>query len=141
MRVWKGGGSLKSVRNFLFITLFCALFGAIYEHFSFGVYSNFMIYAFGWPFVFGALPALYLMGKSDDRRKERQKGPSMLWAKRLWHTGIAILTVGSIVRGILDIYGTTSGMTNVYWIVGGAMLGIGLAWIAFSLRTNRRTVC
>ncbi|MBP0987640.1 MAG: hypothetical protein J6S92_05110, partial [Oscillospiraceae bacterium] len=39
-----------------FIAALClAGFGAVYEHFSYGVYSNFMIYAFVPPRIAGAL--------------------------------------------------------------------------------------
>ena len=38
----------------LSFAVFCAFFGAVYEHFSFGVYSNFMIYAFAFPLAAGA---------------------------------------------------------------------------------------
>ena len=34
-------------------TLFLVLFGAVYESFSHGVYSYFMLYAFAIPLVFG----------------------------------------------------------------------------------------
>ena len=41
---------------YLFVSLFCVLFGAVYEYFSHEVYSYFMIYAFVIPQVGGVLP-------------------------------------------------------------------------------------
>lgn len=129
---------MKVVRNYVFVILFCILFGGIYEHFSFGVYSNFMIYAFAWPFVFGLIPALLLAIRSERRKQAGKREADRKWPERLWHTGIATLTVGSIFKGILDIYGTDSVLTIVYWIVGGALLLIGLASTIRSENSKRQ---
>lgn len=100
-------------------SLFCALFGAVYEAFGHGVYSYCMIYAFAFPLVLGVLPLL-LIGML------RAPYPGRL-ARNLWHAGIAALTVGSLVSGALEIYGTSSPLTPVYWILGGALTLAGAA--------------
>ena len=41
---------------YLFISLLCILFGAVYEYYSHEVYSYFMLYAFVIPLAGGALP-------------------------------------------------------------------------------------
>ena len=41
---------------YLFATLFCMLFGAVYEHFSHQVFSYYMVYAFVFPMGGGVLP-------------------------------------------------------------------------------------
>ena len=104
---------LKAARNYLFVSIFCAFFGAVYERFSHGVYSYFMLYAFAFPLALGTLPEI-LGGL-------RGAEPSPISAQ-LWGAGVAALTVGSIFRGILDIYGTSSPLSIVYWIVGGLLL-------------------
>lgn len=48
----------KTALYYLFISLFCILFGAVYELFSHEVYSYFMLYAFVIPLGGGALPFL-----------------------------------------------------------------------------------
>ena len=108
---------LRTVRNYLFITLFTAFFGAVYETFSFGVYSYFMIYAFAVPLVLGVLPFLLLGMRS------RLSGPPL--GRRFWHTGTAVLTVGCIVKGVLDIYGTESTLVYIYWLAGPLLLLTG----------------
>lgn len=50
-----------------------------------------------------------------------------LAARNLYHSGIATLTVGSIVQGVLEIYGTTNALAGYYWIAGGALLLAGIA--------------
>lgn len=100
---------------YLLISIFCALFGAVYEHFSYGVYSYYMIYAFAFPLVGGVLPALSfcLLGI--------KKYPGAV-ARNLYHYGIATFTVGSIIQGVLEIYGTTNSLIQWYWLAGIALV-------------------
>lgn len=115
---------LKTAFTYLLISIFVALFGAIYEAFSYGVYSNFMLYAFAFPLVGGCLPFFILgMWKYICIGKEHSlclKAPNAI-TRNLYHSGIATLTIGSIIRGVLDIYGTTNYLSNYYWIVGIAL--------------------
>ena len=107
----KGSETAKTALVYLILSVFCALFGAVYELFSHEVYSFYMLYAFGFPLVGGALPygilSAFHLSKS-----------SSALARNLYHSGIATLTVGSIVRGVLDIYGTTNSLFRYYWFVG-----------------------
>ncbi len=103
---------------YLLVSLFCILFGFIYERFSHEVYSGHMIYAFAYPLAGGVLP-FYGLSVSSCRRM-----PGRL-ALNLYHSGIAALTVGSIFKGILEIYGTANDLVRVYWFCGFTMAGIG----------------
>ena len=49
---------LKTSFIYLIVSIVLMIAGAVYEHFSFGVYSYFMIYAFSIPLAGGALPFL-----------------------------------------------------------------------------------
>ena len=97
--------------RYLMATLFCIVFAAVYEYFSHQVYSDYMIFAFAFPMIGGALPFLLvaLRGRNfpDDI------------AISLYNPGIASLTV-------LDIYGTTNSLSNVYWIVGTFLTVAGI---------------
>lgn len=83
-----------------------ALGGFVYEQFSHGVYSDFMVYAFLPPLVLGACPLLIraLRGKALPGR----------WCVRLYHWGIIALTIGCLFQGALEIYGTTSQLVMGY---------------------------
>ncbi|MCQ2772800.1 MAG: hypothetical protein MJ238_05980 [Bacilli bacterium] len=85
---------------YLGVFLFVALFGFIYEQFSHGVYSFFMAFAFLFPMTLGFLPYIifYFFGKGSY--------PSVLTSD-LYNAGVATITVASIFKGVLDIYGTT----------------------------------
>lgn len=87
---------------------FCAIFGAVYEHFSFGVYSNFMIYAFAFPLAAGFLLVLAAL---------REKLPQ---ARTLFllHLTSVTLAVGSITAGIIYISGRAQKLLLVYLIAG-----------------------
>lgn len=114
----------KTALIYLLVSLFCALFGAVYEGFSHGVYSLWMIYAFMFPLAGGALPFLLMLVRGGRRY------PGVA-GRNLYHSGVATLTVGSIVQGVLDIYGTTNRLTRAYGYVGIPLLivGIVLAWM------------
>ena len=115
----------------LIAALVCALFGAVYERFSHGVYSYWMLYAFAFPLVLGVLP-LYLV--------EALRAPlpgSLRWG--LYHAGIATLTVGSLISGALEIYGTSNPLTFVYWIVGEGLTLLGvLLFLSRLIQAGRR---
>ena len=97
---------------------FLALFGAIYEAFSHGVYSYFMIYAFAIPLMLGVLPYTILLLKG-------------IYPKRrflnLWNSTIATLSTGSVFAGVLAIYGTTNSLIIVYPIAGGILMLLSFA--------------
>ena len=95
---------------YLFISLYCILFGAVYELFSHEVYSYFMLYAFVIPLVGGTLPffTMALPGAPIPNRV----------SLNLYHSGIAALTIGCLFQGALEIYGTTNRLVSVYWVLG-----------------------
>ena len=103
----------------LLLALFCALFGGVYEAFSHEVYSYWMIYAFAFPLALGALPLLVI-------RLSRAPYPNRA-VRSAQHAGVASLTVGSLVTGALEIYGTTHPLTIVYWIAGAVLVLLGAA--------------
>lgn len=108
----------KTALTYLIISIVCALFGAVYEIFSHEVYSFYMIYAFVFPLLGGVFPFLMMCVCHFP------KYPCIV-SRNLYHSGIATVTVGSIVCGVLEIYGTTNRLTKWYWYVGIIFLFIG----------------
>ena len=107
----------KLVFTYLIVTLVCAGFGAVYEFFSHGVYSYYILYAIMNPFLGGTVYFYCIL-------YFRSKIPGCI-ARRFQHFGILTLTVGCMVCGILEIYGTTNRLVIFYFIVGGMFLVIG----------------
>ena len=104
------------IEAYLLATVCCALFGAVYELFSHEVYSYFMIYAFAFPLLLGAVPFFLI----QNRGKPFPGGTA-----DLIHAGVAALTVGSFLQGVLEIYGTGNPLTAVYWAAGGVLTFVG----------------
>lgn len=114
----------KIALNYLLIAAFCAVFALVYEYFSFGVYSGNMIFAFAYPLLGGSLPALLI-----HLLKVTVPSQTVQW---IYRCGIATLTVGSIIQGVLDIYGTTNSLTLWYPVAGWALVAGAVA--AYLLR-------
>lgn len=108
-------------------TLLCAVFSAVYEAFSHDVISLWMVLLFLFPLLGGVLPAAICL--------KRNRAPQAM-PLALWRSGTAILGVGSCIRGVLAIYGTTSNYQMVYWVAGTAMLAAGAL---LSLHRPRQT--
>lgn len=107
--------AVRIAGNYIAASLFCALFGAVYELFSHEVYSYSMIYAFVIPLAGGALPFLAVAMGHIGRFPGRI-------SRSLYHAAITTFTIGSIMKGVLEIYGTTSALLPVYWITGGLLI-------------------
>ncbi|MGI6176941.1 MAG: hypothetical protein ACOYJO_00565 [Eubacterium sp.] len=128
----------KNAVKFALLSAFCLVFALIYEHFSHQVYSAFMIFAFAIPLLGGALPH-YLIFRSREAEFDETEfdkmglgdsGERKQRAERLgldiYNYGIETLTVGSIFKGVLDIYGTTSNLTPIYLIAGVGLAIVGV---------------
>ena len=103
----------------------------IYEHFSYSVYSAFMVYAFLFPLLGGCV---YLRFRFYLTTSGKVKSPDSL-SLSIHTAGISFLTVGSLIKGILDIYGTTNKLNLFYWIFGIILIIIELS---ISLRKELR---
>ena len=97
-------------------SVFIAIAAAVYGLFSHGVYSYFMIYAFMIPLLGGALPHLIAAMKGIE-----------INARDTQLAIIVTLTVGSVLKGVLDIYGTTNRLLIVYPVAAVLVLAAALA--------------
>ena len=59
-------------------------------------------------------------------------------AGNLYHAAIAALTVGSIMKGVMDIYGTTNILIRLYWIAGIIFLAASILVYCIYSETGRR---
>lgn len=120
--------ALKTAFIYLLITFFCSVFGAVYELFSHEVYSFYMIYAFAIPLLGGVLPfmlaAMFNTSEFPDRL-----------SFNLYNSGIAALTTGSIVNGVLEIYGTDNPLVYAYVFSGVLFILAGI--IVYMVKKRR----
>lgn len=120
---------VKTAQRYQLAALLALIFGAVYEHFSFGVYSYYMLYAFVFPLVGGAVPALAIALTNL---------PIPGWTTRsVYAAAIATFTIGSIMQGVLDIYGTTNRLIRWYWVAGVILIIISI-FTAISARVELR---
>lgn len=96
----------RAARRYLAASAFCALFAFVYAQFSHGVSSPFMTFLFVIPLLGGALPAL--IARIAGIR------PAPLRARQAGALAIACLTLGSCLRGVFDIAGTSSALLWAY---------------------------
>ncbi|MCR5102454.1 MAG: hypothetical protein K6B41_13980 [Butyrivibrio sp.] len=119
MILYTSDEKIKRLKDSLFgqilFTIFCTIFGLIYEKFSHEVYSFYMIYAFAIPLVLAILPYIVII-----RRSDRMRIPGEITIS-IWNMAVATLTVGSLFKGVIEIYGTTNKLTAVYPIAGGVL--------------------
>ena len=117
--------SWKSLLPITLTTVFVFVFAKIYGIFSHGVSSVFMSYAFLLPLSLIFLPKLLNLCTGNrlwNGSLETEEGEKKLFlsslASFLWKSGVAVLTVGSIYKGVLDIYGTSGTFEWIYLVVG-----------------------
>lgn len=120
----------KLTCRWLSASLFCGFFSVVYEHFSHGVYSNFMIWLFLFPLVLGALPFAAV--------KLLHLPTPAYFAENTYNSGVATLTVGSCLAGVFEIYGAPSAYVRWYWIVGGILVIVGLAAYLMGIGRSKR---
>ena len=114
------------------ISIFVFIFGQIYEYFSHGVYSSYMMFAFLIPFIGLFIPSL--LNNLILKRKITDN------VTLPWKCGIATLTVGSIYKGVLEIYGTSGTFEQVYLIIG-SLLCIIATIVLVTARVNTDKNC
>lgn len=89
-------------------SIFTLVFAIIYEYFSHGVVSYFMIFAFLIPLLNLILNCIFIYSKFKITRL----------SKNLISMSIYTFTFFSIMKGVLDIFGTTNNLIFIYLIVG-----------------------
>lgn len=100
------------------MTVFCGLFGSIYEYYSHGVSSVYMQLMFLFPLIGGVMPDLL---QHIIPRLPKAKTA----VKKLWGCAVVTLTMGSAMTGVFEIYGgTVPGLICVYWIAGVLLAGV-----------------
>lgn len=132
--------AIKTGMRYLAASILIALAAAVYGLFSHGVYSYFMTYAFMIPLIAGALPHLVLAMRSADPgaagahetdadTEAQAKKWKPLDIKEVQLAVIATLTAGSILKGVLDIYGTTNRLLIAYPVIAALLLAITAALV------------
>ncbi len=114
----------KTIKVYFVLSIFTILFSVVYEAFSHGVYSIYMIGLFLIPSVFGLV--IYTL---IDRFEIVINRLSF----NLYNSAIITLMLGFCLQGILEIYGTSSIYIYVYF-------GLSLSLLVLALVNMKKTV-
>ena len=117
----------KELKKYLIFSSLCLVFACIYEMFSHQVYSVFMIFSFLIPLIMGVGVYALLVKKHFLVNNI---------SNSLYKMSLYTVTFGSIMKGVLDIYGTTNSKLVIYWIVGGIMLVAAIVWQIINRRKS-----
>lgn len=89
--------------------------GFIYEMFSHQVYSPFMYLMFMIPLILGVIPNISAKLLNSNFLTFED-------SKAAYKMGVLTLIFGSFIKGVLDIYGTSSFYPVLYLPIGAALL-------------------
>ena len=118
--------------SYTLITIFFFAFSRIYEAFSFGETSVHMHYLFVVPLIGGFLLAILLKALPQFSRI----------SFNLWNSAVAIITAGTLFRGIVNLSGRSTTLDAPYWYVGIGFVVLALLSISINpirLKKNFRT--
>lgn len=114
------------------VTAFVWIFSRVYEYFGHGVISKAMMTAFWYPCLMGMIPTLILA--LIKPLKNIAYAGILRVGVNLLYCGIATLTVGSLLSGVVEIYGTTYHLLKYYYYAGAVLsaLGVILCIVSFA---------
>lgn len=118
--------TLKTVIVYLIISTFCFVVNRIYAIFGHGVSSDYMTWMFLYPLLGGSL--FYLIIELFLKGIKQTSKYRLFY--NIYNTGIAILTAGSFLKGILDIAGTNSPYILFYFVTGWVCVACSLFVLA-----------
>lgn len=106
----------RSLITYLALTAFPFLFSRIYESLSYGEVSFFMHYLWTVPLAGSSLLLTLMKFRPNFSRL----------SYNLWNSGIATLTAGFLLRGIINLSGRSTTLDQPYWLIGASFLALAL---------------
>ena len=113
---------------YLIISIFFFLFSRIYVSLSYGEYSFFMNTLSLVPLIGGGLLVGLLLVQPNLSRV----------SFNLWNSGVAVLTAGFLLQGIINLSGRSTTLDWPYWLIGAGFLGLALVSISLSLFRSKK---
>ena len=113
---------------YLILSIFLFIFSRVYVSLSYGEVSIFMNTLSLVPLIGGGLLVglLYL-----------QPALSRI-SFNLWNSGVAVLTAGFLLRGIINLSGRSTTLDWPYWLIGAGFLGLALVSFGLSLFQSKK---
>ena len=114
----------KTAISYTLITIFFFAFSRIYESFSYGETSVHMHYLFAVPLVGGITLVILLKALPQFSRI----------SFNLWNSAVAIITAGTLFRGVVNLSGRSTTLDAPYWYIG--ITFVALAIVSIFLNPN-----
>ncbi|MGV3028970.1 hypothetical protein ACEE42_00050 [Streptococcus suis] len=114
--VTKSSRTSRTLISYLTGSIFLFIFSRIYQALSYGEVSFFMNYLFCIPLIGGILLTGLLLFKPSLSRM----------TYNLWNSGIATITAGFLLRGIISLSGRSTSLDQPYWYIGAGFLALAL---------------
>lgn len=111
----------KTIITYSLLTIGIYLFARIYQLFGHGVTSPWMSNAY--PYVLGLGVLVFTLLQIAIPQIVQQKGYRLFY--QIYNSGVAILINGMLLRGILEIAGSSSAYVPWFFLVGWGLIGIG----------------
>jgi hypothetical protein len=114
----------KRLWPYLVASLICVIVANVYALFGHGVRSSAMEYMFLYPLIGGfIIKFLSTLVRGEYAHGRKRVGVN------LYNSGLAALTCGALLRGIVEIAGTDSVYIRWFFIAGWVMAAIGIAGV------------
>jgi hypothetical protein len=131
----RGRRAKKAAIVYLILSILSIAFDRLYALCGHGVRSASMSLMFLYPLLGGTLSFMLLWFFSPEAE---DRNHSRLFFN-LYNSGVAALTAGSLLQGVLDIAGTSSPYIVAYRLLGWLLVGITLTgWIGLAGRRGQR---
>jgi hypothetical protein len=112
----------KTILTYLILSVTSVVIDKVYGIFSHGVDSKSMTWMFLYPLLGGAL-MYFIIGRLIPHIT-KLAGYRVFF--NIHNSGIATLTLASLLKGILEIAGTNSPYLEYYYMGGGILIAVGL---------------
>lgn len=104
--------TIRTFITYLALTSFLFIFSRVYESLSYGETAFHMHYLFCVTLIGGSL----LLGLMTIHRTLSRL------TYNLWNSGVATITAGFLLRGIINLSGRSTTLDQPYWYVGAGFL-------------------
>jgi hypothetical protein len=110
----------KRLWPYLAVSAICVIVTNVYALFGHGVRSNVMDYMFLYPLIGGfVIKMMSALAAGDYFHGLKRFGVN------LYNSGLAALTCGALLQGIVEIAGTDSSYISWFFVVGAVMAAFG----------------
>lgn len=124
---------IKTTMVYLLLSALCIAIEKIYALFGHGVSSAAMSYMFLYPLLGGSVVFALLWIININIRSI----PKFRLYYNLYNSGIAMLTVGSMLKGVFEIAGTSSPFTPVYFMIGALLMCVPAIGAVISFKKTK----